>query len=170
MADFGAGVGVGHGWAARLAVYRRILASTLRHACLFGFKVCISATELATLTPAWLWCWLLDGPPRACLPSLVNLLAADDDLPSRGEASTGAVVAAAHEHATHPTCWFMPTAALCSQVGIDLRSQLVGDVTGVLAPSYYNALKMADKGISSQAGAHITEERKLKAPITATTV
>ncbi|KAL4424365.1 hypothetical protein ABPG75_001666 [Micractinium tetrahymenae] len=38
-------------------------------------------------------------------------------------------------------------------VGIDLRSQLVGDVTGILAPSYYNALRLADQGIAGQVGA-----------------
>ncbi|KAL4432009.1 hypothetical protein ABPG77_000276 [Micractinium sp. CCAP 211/92] len=38
-------------------------------------------------------------------------------------------------------------------VGIDLRSQLTGDVTGILAPSYYRALKLADHGIASQVSA-----------------
>ncbi len=40
-----------------------------------------------------------------------------------------------------------------AQVGIDLRSQLTGDVTGILAPSYYRALKLADHGIASQVSA-----------------
>lgn len=48
-------------------------------------------------------------------------------------------------------------------VGIDLRSQLTGDVTGILAPSYYRALKLADQGIASQVGAASARPLQLSA-------